>query len=81
MLHIADVTAAVVARSGCMRVGLLGTRATTDLASSIYAGRLRAAGVEVSGPAGKIWNGRLSQSSRSVFSLQWVITRVQTCPA
>ena len=81
MLHIADVTAAAVARSGCVRVGLLGTRTTTDLASSIYAGRLRAVGVEVNAPAGKLWNRRLLQSSRSVFSFQWVITRVQTCSA
>ena len=70
MLHIADVTAAAVERSGCVRVGLLGTRATTDLASSIYAGRLRAAGVEVSGPAEKSEKGAFCKAAAqsSVFS-------------
>ena len=47
VLHIADCTAGAVAGAGVKKVGLLGTRNTTDEEESIYIGRLRERGVEV----------------------------------
>lgn len=48
LLHIADATAAVIAKASLRRVGLLGTRFTME--EDFYRGRLEAAGLEVAVP-------------------------------
>ncbi|HZF13492.1 MAG TPA: aspartate/glutamate racemase family protein [Thermoanaerobaculia bacterium] len=51
LLHIADATAAEIARAGMRRVGLLGTRFTME--QEFYSGRLQEHGLEVLTPGAK----------------------------